>query len=118
MTDTILSTHPTHNPASFGTFPRLLGGSRDLGLFSLEEAIRRMTSFPAGRIGLKDAGCISEGMWADLVLFDPETVADNSTETRSDAPPSGISAVLISGEIAAQDGRVVARQRPGRVLRN
>ncbi|HUX76605.1 MAG TPA: D-aminoacylase [Anaerolineae bacterium] len=118
MTDTILTRRGRHNPASFGTFPRVLGRySRDLGLFPLEEAVRRMTSFPAERIGLADVGCVAEGAWADLVLFDPATIADNTTLDRPDAPPAGIRAVLISGQVVAQDGRIVGRERWGRVLR-
>jgi N-acyl-D-amino-acid deacylase len=70
--------HPCQNPAAHGAFPRVLGHfSRDLGLFSLEEAIRRMTSYPAERIGLTDMGRVAEGSWADVVVFDPETVSDN-----------------------------------------
>jgi len=118
MTDTILTRQGKHNPASFGTFPRILGRySRDLGLFSLEEAVRRMTSFPAERIGLAGVGHIAEGSPADLVLFDPATVADNTTSDRPDAPPTGIQAVLVSGQIVAQDGKIVSRERWGRVLR-
>jgi len=118
MTDTILTRRGKHNPASFGTFPRVLGRySRDLGLFPLEEAVRRMTSFPAERIGLEGVGRIAEGGWADLVLFDPATVADNTTLTRPAAPPTGIRAVLIGGLVVAQDGQIVSRERQGRVLR-
>ena len=118
MTDTLLTRRGQHNPASFGTFPRVLGRySRDLGLFPLEEAVRRMTSFPAERIGLADVGRIAEGGWADLVLFDPATVADNTTPDRPDTPPTGIRAVLISGQVIAQDGQIVSRERRGRVLR-
>jgi N-acyl-D-amino-acid deacylase len=117
-TDTILTGRGKHNPASFGTFPRVLGRySRDLGLFSLEEAVRRMTSMPADRIGLQEVGRIAPGHWADLVLFDPATVADNTGPGRTDAAPSGIRAVLISGEIIAKDGEVAAGVRKGRVLR-
>jgi N-acyl-D-amino-acid deacylase len=118
VTDTILSSRGKHNPASFGNYPRILGRySRDLGLFSLEEAVRRMTSFPAERIGLQGVGRIAEGMWADLALFDAKAVADNTTPERADAPPSGIRSVLVSGEVAARDGKVVSTKRYGRVLR-
>ena len=119
MTDTILTRQRAHNPASFGSFPRVLGHfSRDLGLFSLEEAIHRMTAFSAQRIGLKDVGQISEGLPADLVLFDPRTIADNTTSDQFSLPPSGIEAVLISGDIVAHRGKLVSGVRRGRVLRN
>jgi len=118
MTDTILTRRGVHNPASFGTFPRVLGRySRDLGLFPLKEAVRRMTSFPAERIGLTDVGRIAEGVWADLVLFDPNTVADNTTLDRPDALSTGIQTVLISGQVVAREGQIVGRKRCGRVLR-
>jgi len=117
-TDTILTGRGKHNPASFGTFPRVLGRySRDLGLFSLEEAVRRMTSMPAERIGLPDVGRIAPGRWADLVLFDPATVADNTTAARADAAPSGIKSVLISGEPVLEDGALLPGPRRGRLLR-
>jgi len=76
-----------------------------------------MTSFPAERIGLADVGRIAEGVWSDLVLFDPATVADNTTLDRPGAPPTGIQAVLISGQIVAQDGQITSQERRGRVLR-
>jgi N-acyl-D-amino-acid deacylase len=118
MTDTILTRRGKHNPASFGTFPRILGRyCRDLGLFSLEEAVHRMTSFSAERMGLTGIGRIAEGMPADLVLFDPDTIADKTSPQHPDAPPVGIRAVLLSGHVVAQDGRVVGTQRRGRVLR-
>ena len=118
MTDTILTSQGTQNPASFGTFPRILGRySRDLGLFSLEEAIRRMTSYSAERTGLKEVGLIEEGYWADLVLFDPQTVADNTTSTQTEAPPSGIHSVLVSGKVAARDGKITDARLHGRVMR-
>ncbi|WP_441288254.1 amidohydrolase family protein [Sorangium sp. KYC3313] len=117
-TDAILTRRGQHNPASFGTFPRVLGHySRDVGLFRLEEAVRRMTSLPAERIGLRDVGRIVPGHWADLVVFDPATVADNTTPRRADAPPSGIRAVLITGEVVAQDGALTSKTRQGRLLR-
>ncbi len=118
MTDTILTRHGKPNPASYGTFPRILGRySRDLGLFPLEEAVRRMTSYPAQRMKLEGIGRIAEGVAADLVLFDPATVADRTTCDRPDAPPAGVHAVLIGGQIVAQEGRLLPGLRQGRVLR-
>lgn len=118
-TDTILTRRGRHNPASFGTFPRVLGRySRDLGLFRMEEAVRRMTSMPAERIGLRDVGRISPGFWADLVIFDPAKVADNTTPERSDAAPTGIRQVLISGETVMKNGALERGERRGRVLRH
>lgn len=118
MTDTILTRRGKHNPASFGTFPRILGRySRDLGLFTLEEAVRRMTSFSAERTGLDGVGRVAEGQRADLVLFDPATVADNTTPERTDAPPSGIRMVMIGGQVVAQNGQLLKNGRHGVVLR-
>jgi N-acyl-D-amino-acid deacylase len=118
MTDTILTTRGRHNPASFGTFPRILGHySRDLGLFGLEEAVRRMTGFPAGRLGLEGVGKVAEGQRADLVLFDPATVDARATLARPDAPPAGIHAVLLAGQLVVRDGRLVPGPRRGQVFR-
>jgi N-acyl-D-amino-acid deacylase len=118
MTDTILTRRGRHNPASFGTFPRVLGHySRDRGLFSMEEAIRRTTSFPAERTGLQGVGRIAVGAWADLVLLDPATVDGHATVDRPDAPPTGIRVVLISGQVVAENGRLASQGRQGRVLR-
>jgi N-acyl-D-amino-acid deacylase len=118
MTDTFLTRRGVHNPASFGTFPRILGRyARDLGLLTLEEAVRRMTSFSAERTGLEEVGRIAEGLPADLVLFDAETVADNTTREQPDAPPTGIEAVLVGGQVVAREGRLVGKGQHGRVLR-
>jgi len=117
-TDTILTRRGKHNPASFGTFPRVLGRyCRELGLFSLEEAVRRMTSMPAERIGLSGVGRIAPGAWADLVLFDPATIGDNTGPGRSDAAPSGVARVMIGGETIVEDGELLKGPRRGRVLR-
>jgi N-acyl-D-amino-acid deacylase len=117
-TDTILTRRGKHNPASFGTFPRVLGRyCRELGLFSLEEAVRRMTSLPAERIGLADVGTIAPGKWADLVLFDADRIADRTAPGRTDAAPEGVRSALISGEIVMQNGARVAGPRRGRVMR-
>ncbi|XXT17806.1 amidohydrolase family protein [Sorangium sp. So ce429] len=76
-----------------------------------------MTSLPAERIGLRDVGRVVPGHWADLVVFDPATVADNTTPGRAEAPPSGIRAVLITGEVVARDGALTSKTRQGRLLR-
>src|SRR5262249_33393672 len=76
-TDTILTGNGVDNPASYGTFPRILGRYvRELKLLSLGEAVRRMTSLSAARMGLGDRGRIAPGLAADLVVFDPATVGD------------------------------------------
>jgi N-acyl-D-amino-acid deacylase len=117
ITDSVLTQKGVPDPACYGAFPRVLGRySRDLGLFSLEEAVHRMTGWPAERLGLIDVGCIAEGAWADLVLFEPNTVADRAISDKP-ATPAGICAVLISGNVVAQDGQLVGRERQGRVLR-
>lgn len=117
-TDTILTRRGKHNPASFGTFPRVLGRyCRELGLFSLEEAVRRMTSLPAERIGLAGVGTIAPGNWADLVLFDAAEIADRTAAGRTDASPAGVRTVLLSGEIVMERGERVPGPRRGRVMR-
>jgi N-acyl-D-amino-acid deacylase len=117
-TDTILTQRGKHNPASFGTFPRVLGRyGRELGLFSLEEGVRRMTSLPAERIGLEGVGRIAPGAWADLVVLDPARVGDNTGPGRADAAPSGIARVMIGGETVVEGGVTAKGPRRGRVLR-
>lgn len=104
--------HPRH----YGTFPRILGRYvRELGVLSLEEAIRRMTSLPADRIGLTDRGRIAPGYWADLVIFDPHTVVDCSTYRHPHQAPKGINYVLVNGEVVVEEG-LLTENLPGRVL--
>jgi N-acyl-D-amino-acid deacylase len=107
--------HP--HPRLWGTFARVLGHySRDLGLFPLEEAVRRMTSLPAERFRLADRGVLRPGAYADLVAFDPATVADRSTYEHPKQPAAGIALVLVNGRIVWGDGRPTG-VRPGRALR-
>jgi len=117
-TDTILTGNGFDNPASYGTFPRVLGRYvRELGLLSLPEAIRRMTGFSADRMGLRDRGRIAEGLAADLVLFDPETIGDRTTRRLPSERPSGIDCVTMNGAIVVEGGRFDHASRAGRVLR-
>jgi N-acyl-D-amino-acid deacylase len=104
------------HPRLFGTFPRVLGDYvRERGVLALPEAIRKMTSLPAERFGLKDRGVIREGAWADLVLFDAVTVRDQATFEEPHQEPVGIAAVFVSGVSVYQDGRHTGN-RPGRML--
>ena len=117
-TDAILTGRGRPHPAAFGAFPRVLGHfARDRGLFSLEEAVRKMTSLPAGRVGLRRRGQVREGWYADLVVFDPKTVADRTTYLQPDTAPVGIEQVLVNGRFVARAGRVDSGSRSGAVLR-
>jgi N-acyl-D-amino-acid deacylase len=105
------------HPRAYGTFPRVLGHYvRERKLFSLEEAVRKMTSLPARRLGLADRGRIAEGVFADIVIFDPATIADRGTFTSPHQYPTGISLVLVNG-VPVVDGHTITAARPGRVLR-
>jgi N-acyl-D-amino-acid deacylase len=105
------------HPRLWGTFPRVLGRyARDEGVLSLAEAVRRMTSLPCATFGLTDRGVIRDGAYADLVLFDPATIADVGTYDDPARPPTGIRAVLVNGEVVVRDGEHTGA-RPGRALR-
>jgi N-acyl-D-amino-acid deacylase len=117
-TDAILTGRGVPHPAAYGAFPRVLGHyARDEGLFSLEEAVRKMTSLPAQRLGLRSRGRIQEGNWADLVLFDAASVDDRTTYREPDASPVGIHHVLVNGEVVVRDGAVDQTMTQGRVIR-
>lgn len=108
--------HP--HPRAYGAFPRVLGRYvRDLRILTLEEAVRRMTSLPAERVGLEGRGRIAEGWFADLVLFDPAIVADRSTFENPHQYPVGIPWVLVNGVAVVEQGRFTDA-RPGRALRH
>ncbi len=107
--------HP--HPRVWGAFPRFLGRySRELGLLSLEEAVRRMTSLPAARFGMVDRGTLKVGAYADVVVFDPLTVADRANYEFPAQPAVGIVLVLVNGRAVWADGRPTGA-RPGRALR-
>ncbi len=108
--------HGAH-PRGAGTFPRVLGRYvREQKALSLESAVHKMTGLSAGRLGLKDRGQIKPGYVADLVLFDPATVIDNSTIEKPEAAPSGIPAVMTSGVWVIEAGKPTGKH-PGKVLR-
>lgn len=95
--------HP--HPRWYGTFPRVLGRyARDQGVLTMEQAIRKMTALPAERIGLRERGQLRAGWFADVVVFDPETVIDQATFEDPHQYPLGIDWVLVNGQIAVEDG--------------
>ena len=104
------------HPRSYGTFARVLGRYvRELKVLALEDAIRKISSYPARRIGLTDRGLLHTGMKADLAIFDPETVRDMSTFERPHQYAQGVSTVIINGQVVFESGKMTAA-RPGRVL--
>jgi len=117
-TDTILTGNGLDNPASYGTFPRILGRYvRELKLLSLPEAVRRMTSLSAARMGIRDRGRIARGLAADLVVFDPATIGDNATKRTPNRAPSGVDCVVLNGSIVVRHGTFDRSSRAGHVLR-
>jgi N-acyl-D-amino-acid deacylase len=107
------------HPRGWGTYPRLLGQYvRDKGWLSLEDAVRRMTGFPAARFGLADRGLIKKGFAADLVIFDAETVRDRATWKEPSLPPEGIMAVFVNGIQVIDNGNLVEGRYAGQVLRH
>jgi len=114
--DAIPSTGKPH-PRYFGAFPRILRKYvREDKALSLQEAVRKMTSMPAQKLGLRDRGMIREGMWADIVIFDPQTVEDRATFTDPRQYPAGIPYVLVNGQVAVREGEVTGTLA-GKVLR-
>lgn len=105
------------HPRTYGTSARILGRYvRDRGTLALETAVAKLTSVPADRLGLRDRGVVREGAFADLVVFDPATVADEATYTDPARYPRGIDHVLVNGRPAILSG-VETGERPGRLLR-
>jgi N-acyl-D-aspartate/D-glutamate deacylase len=112
-----LSTDLPH-PRAFGTFPSVLCRyARDRGLLSLDEAVRRMTSLPAQRVGLKDRGILEPGTHADVTVFDPEAVCDTATYEDPKRLATGIRHVLVGGVPVLRDGEPTGAT-PGRGLRH
>ncbi|GAA3151628.1 N-acyl-D-amino-acid deacylase [Kribbella aluminosa] len=111
------ATGPGHpHPRNFGTFPRVLGHyARDRQLFAVSEAIRRMTSLPASRLGWADRGVLRPGAIADLVVLDADQIADKSTYDDPWQPSVGVTHVLVAGQPVLSNGAPTGR-RPGRII--
>ena len=105
----------TH-PRAYGNFPRVIARYvRDRGVLTLEDAIRKMTSWPASRMRLAGRGAIREGLWADVVIFDYATLQDRATYEEPRLSPEGIDYVLVNGQLVIDKGQHTGA-RPGRVL--
>ncbi len=110
--------HDAHpHPRLWGTFPRVIGHyGRDEGLFSLEEAVHRMTGLPAETFRLPGRGVLTAGNFADLTIFDPATIGDRATYDEPTLPAEGIALVFVNGRLTWRDGQA-SGDRAGRLLR-
>lgn len=105
------------HPRSYGTFPRVLGTYvREQRVLTLPEAVRKMTSLPAARLGLADRGCLRAGCVADVTILDPATVGERGTYAKPHQYPVGIPWVIVNGVPVVANGQMTAA-RPGRVVR-
>jgi len=105
------------HPRLWATFPRVLGHyARDVGLFPLEQAVHKMTGLTARSYGLPNRGLLAPGAFADITVFDPDTVAEGASFEHPIAPAIGIDTVLVNGAVVWRDGAGTGA-RPGRVLR-
>ena len=117
MTDAWVEPAGTQNPGAFGAFPGFLQAVREERTISLEEAVHKMTGGNAERFGLKDRGRLARGQAADITVFDPRRIRDNTTPQASDRPPNGITHVFINGVYALKDGEPLPGVRAGAVVR-
>src|SRR5262249_27982148 len=107
--------HP--HPRNFGTFPRVLGVyARERGLLRLEDAVRKMTSLNAAKLGLPHRGLLRAGDFADVTVFDPQRVIDRATYTDPFQYGEGIEFVIVNGRLVLERGRHTG-ELPGRALR-
>jgi N-acyl-D-aspartate/D-glutamate deacylase len=105
------------HPRAYGTRSRVLGRYvRELGVLTLEDAVRKMTALPARTFGLRDRGLLREGFWADVVIFDPARVGDRATYQQPHQYSVGLDFVLVNGVPVVEDGRPT-EALPGRVVR-
>src|SRR5947209_7268295 len=107
--------HP--HPRAYGTFPRILRKYvREDKLLTLEDAIRKFSALPAGRMRLADRGVLKQGLWADIVVFDPETIRDLATFDQPNQLSVGMQYVLVNGVPVIEQGHMTDAL-PGKVLR-
>ena len=105
------------HPRNYGTYPRVLGHYvREQGVISLEEAVYKMSGFPAQKLRWTDRGLLKEGYWADLVILNPDTVADRATYQAPHQYPEGILHVIVNGKLVVHNDDHT-QARPGSVLR-
>jgi N-acyl-D-amino-acid deacylase len=105
------------SPRTYGSYPRILGQFvRDEGILGLEEAVRRMTSAAAARLGFRDRGVLRDGAVADVVVFDATTIGSDATVDDPRRDPTGIETVIVNGVPVVDGGRHTGAT-PGRALR-
>ncbi len=105
------------HPRAYGTFARLLGKYvRDEKIISVSEAIRRLTSFPAANLKIKDRGALKTGYFADVVIFDPAAIRDHATFAEPHQHATGVQHVVVNGEVVLADGEMTGA-RPGRFVK-
>ena len=104
------------HPRQYGTFARVLGHYvRERGVITLENAVRKMTSLTAQRLSIRDRGLLVEGYFADITIFDPDTIIDKATFEQPHQYAVGVDTVLVNGELVVANGKHTGA-RPGRVL--
>ena len=111
------STHESVHPRSYGTYPKILGQFvREQKLLTLEDAVRKMTGATAARLSIRDRGELKEGWYADIMIFDPNTIIDRATYEQPHQLSVGVRNVLVNGVPVVTDGKVTGA-KPGRVVR-
>jgi len=117
-TDVLITSRGKQNPAAFGAFPAIIQRyHKERQIFSLEEAIAKMTGKSAERIGIKDRGFLKVGCWADITIFDYNLIRDNTTVQNSSAKPSGIKYVFVNGFEVVREGTAIPGKKCGQILK-
>ncbi len=117
MTDAWLEPSGLQNPAAFGCFPRFLQIARETGNITIEDAVHRMTGRNAERMKIGDRGVLKKGLAADVTVFDPVAIRDNTTPEASSARPDGIDYVIVNGKVVVKKGKANPKIMAGIVIR-